>query len=126
VGAAPKEKKAGSAKRLPSLFHFEIRISKFEILSLIAFYACTAYNTCMQYTLRKIPPALDRALRERAQTEAKSMNEIAIEALAKGLGFGNGIQIRRDLSDVVGTWKKDKAFNQALLEQDQVDEDLWK
>jgi hypothetical protein len=80
----------------------------------------------MQYTIRKIPPALDRALRERAQAEEKSMNEAAIEALAKGLGFGNGTQMRRDLSDIVGTWKKDKAFHQALLEQDQIDEDLWK
>lgn len=80
----------------------------------------------MQYTLRKIPPVLDRALRERAQAEAKSLNEIAIEALAEGLGFGNGTQMLRDLSDIVGTWKKDKAFDKALSEQDQVDEDLWK
>lgn len=65
-------------------------------------------------------------MRERAQAESKSMNEVAIEALADGLGFGNGMQIRRDLSDIVGTWKKDKAFDQTLSEQDQVDESLWK
>ena len=79
----------------------------------------------MQYTLRKIPAALDRALRERAQAEAKSMNEVAIEALAEGLGFGNGTQMRRDLSDILGTWKRDPAFDKALSEQDQIDEDLW-
>jgi hypothetical protein len=114
-------------------FHFAIRnpqsaipISHSAILFLLAFFACTAYNKCMQYTIRRIPDVLDRALRERAQAEAKSMNEIAIEALAEGLGFGNGTQMRRDLSDIVGTWKKDKAFDQAISEQDQIDEDLWK
>jgi hypothetical protein len=32
---------------------------------------------------------------------------------------------RRDLSDLVGTWKPDKAFEDAIAAQDQVDEDLW-
>jgi hypothetical protein len=38
---------------------------------LLAANACSAYAFCMQYTIRGIPKALDRALRERAarQTE---------------------------------------------------------
>jgi len=80
----------------------------------------------MQYTLRGIPPALDEAVRERARAEGKSLNEVAVEALAEGVGLGDEEVVRRDLSDVVGTWKKDAAAEAALAAQDRVDEDLWR
>lgn len=80
----------------------------------------------MQYTIRKIPPALDQAIRRRARVDGKSLNEVAVEALADGLGFGNEIPVLRDLCDIVGTWKKDSAFDKALAEQDRVERSLWK
>jgi hypothetical protein len=80
----------------------------------------------MQYTIRGIPPAVDEAARERARAEGKSLNEVALVALAEGLGLGEGDVVRRDLSDVVGTWKKDSAIEAALAGRDRVDEDLWK
>jgi hypothetical protein len=80
----------------------------------------------MQYTIRGIPPAVDEAVRERAREEGKSLNEVAVEALAGGLGLASQDIVRRDLSDVVGTWKKDAATEAALAAQDRVDEDLWK
>ena len=33
---------------------------------------------------------------------------------------------QRDLSDLAGTWIDDPAFDQAIADQDVVDEDLWK
>jgi len=80
----------------------------------------------MQYTLRGIPPALDEALRERVAAEGKSLNEVAVEALAEGLGLGAQEIERRDLSDVAGTWRKEAAVESALLAQDRVDKALWK
>jgi hypothetical protein len=80
----------------------------------------------MQYTIRGIPPAIDSAVRERARAEGKSLNEVAVEALADGLGLGEADVVRRDLSDVVGTWKREAAVEAALAAQDRVDEDLWK
>jgi len=80
----------------------------------------------MQYTLRGIPPALDEALRERAKAEGKSLNEVAVEALAEGLGLGDEDIVRRDLSDVIGTWRREAAVEAALAAQDRVDEGLWK
>jgi len=80
----------------------------------------------MQYTLRGIPAALDKALRERAKSEGKSLNEVTVEAIADGLGLGAPDLVRRDLSDVVGTWKKDAAVEAALAAQNRVDENLWK
>jgi hypothetical protein len=80
----------------------------------------------MQYTLRGIPEALDRAIRRRAQEEGRSINETAVDALAHGLGIGKQSVPRRDLSDIVGTWKKEAAVEDAIASQDTVDEDLWK
>lgn len=80
----------------------------------------------MQYTLRGIPRALDRAVRERARSEGRSLNEVAVEAMANGLGLGATGQIRRDLSDVAGTWRKDAALEAALIAQDRVDPETWK
>ena len=79
----------------------------------------------MQYTIRKIPAALDALIRRRARLEGKSLNAVAVEALAQGLGFGQGRLVRRDLSDIVGTWRKEAAVESAFKAQDRVDKDLW-
>lgn len=39
-----------------------------------------------QYTIRSIPSQVDQALRRRAKKTGKSLNEVAVEALAKGTG----------------------------------------
>jgi radical SAM superfamily enzyme with C-terminal helix-hairpin-helix motif len=80
----------------------------------------------MQYTLRGIPEALDKAIRRRAQTEGKSLNDVTVEALADGLGFGKESVVYRDLSDIVGTWKREPSVEAALAAQDVVDKALWK
>jgi len=54
------------------------------------------------------------------------MNRALLEALARGVGLQGEVQRQRDLSDIAGTWKKDPAFDQAVAEQDKVDEALWK
>lgn len=80
----------------------------------------------MQYTLRGIPPVLDEAIRERARVEGKSINEIAVAALADGVGLGTRDIFRRNLSDIVGTWVEEATVEAALSAQDQVDGGLWK
>jgi hypothetical protein len=80
----------------------------------------------MQYTLRGIPKSMDEAIRERAKALGKSLNEVAVEALADGLGLRDEDIVRRDLSDVVGTWRREAAVEAALADQDGVDHALWK
>ena len=80
----------------------------------------------MQYTIRRIPAALDTALRQRARAAGKSLNEAAVEALTEGSGMAGKPRRRRDLRDIAGTWKPDKAVERALAAQDQVDADLWR
>jgi hypothetical protein len=80
----------------------------------------------MQYTIRNIPAYLDTALRGSARLQGKSLNEVAIEALVRGAGLGDQQIKRRDLSDIVGTWEEDPAFDAAIADQDKIDEEMWK
>ena len=54
-----------------------------------------------QYTIRNIPDALDRELRERSRRRGMSLNETAIDALKRGLGITNDAVEYDDLDDVV-------------------------
>lgn len=88
--------------------------------------ACNAYNLCMQYTIRNVPDYLDFALRESAREQGKSLNEVAVEALARGFGLGEPRVRQRDLSDIAGSWKRDPAFDRAVAAQDTIDEEMWR
>lgn len=79
-----------------------------------------------QYTIRNIPPALDLALRERARAEDKSLNDVVIDALARGAGIGAEQLRYRDLADLAGTWMEDSDFDQAIADQDTIEPGLWK
>ena len=93
---------------------------------MLAFHACSAYNQCMQYTIRDIPDTLDKALRQAAREQGKSLNEVAIETLARGAGITGERGRQRDLTDIAATWRKDPAFDSALAAQDTVDEEMWR
>ena len=80
----------------------------------------------MQYTIRAVPAAIDRALRRRAKQEAKSLNTVAIEALARGLELDAVPAEHTDLDPLIGSWQNDKAFDRAIAEFERVDEDAWK
>jgi plasmid stability protein len=79
----------------------------------------------MQYTLRGIPNSLDAALRQRAREQGKSLNEVAVEALARDAGLSGERGRQRDLSDIAGTWRADRLFDQAIAAQDTIDKELW-
>jgi plasmid stability protein len=79
----------------------------------------------MQYTIRNVPNTLDAALRRVARERGKSLNEAAIEALARGAGITVERGRQRDLGDIVGTWRKDSAFDSALAAQHTIDEKMW-
>ena len=80
----------------------------------------------MQYTIRNVPNMLDEALRRAARERGKSLNEVAIEALARGAGVTEERRQRRDLGDIASTWRKDPAFDRALAAQDTIDEEMWR
>ena len=95
-------------------------------MAALAFYACIAYNMCMQYTIRKVSNTLDAVLRRSAREHGKSLNEVAIEAMARGAGL-NGRPVRqRDLHDIAGTWREDRAFRRARAAHEAIEAELWR
>lgn len=93
---------------------------------MLASIAYNAYNSCMQYTIRNVPGALNEALRRVAREQGKSLNEVAIAALARGAGLSGERGPQRDLNDIAGTWRKDPAFDSAVAAQDTIDEEKWR
>ena len=79
-----------------------------------------------QYTIRNVPEAIDRELRERAKRKGITLNDAAVEALKRGLGVAETNVVYGDLDDLIGTWKRDGEFDRAIEEQDKVDEDAWR
>ena len=80
----------------------------------------------MQYTIRNIPDYLDATLRDVARREDKSLNEVAVAALVRGAGLVERERVKRDLSDIAGTWAEDPAFDSAIQEQQKIDEAIWR
>lgn len=68
----------------------------------------------IQYTIRSIPPKLDRTLRLQAKRSGKSLNEVVVESLAKGAGVDMDSQSFHDLDWFVGSMQVDSEFDEAL------------
>lgn len=93
---------------------------------LVALGAGSAYDECMQYTIRNLPAPLDAAIRKRAKEEGKSLNTVAVEALMEAFGLLGDAPSYRDLGKLVGSWVEDPAVEEALEEQRHVDEEMWR
>ena len=79
----------------------------------------------MQYTIRAVPDEIDRALRQRARRESKSLNAVVIDALARGLALNAAPVRHTDLDHLVGTWQEDPQFDRAVAEFDRIDDESW-
>jgi plasmid stability protein len=79
-----------------------------------------------QYTIRGVPEALDRVLRERARKTGKSLNEAALDALRRGAGVETSPKFYTDLDHLIGKWEDDPQFERAIADQDVVDEASWR
>jgi plasmid stability protein len=79
-----------------------------------------------QYTIRNIPVNIDRALRDRATSSGKSLNEVTLEALASGVG--ETAKPKRDLTYMIGTMSAKEAsqLQHEISNQRKIDADLWK
>ncbi len=54
------------------------------------------------------------------------MNDVALEALRRGLGVDEAATVRRKLGDIAGTWADDPEFDAAIAAQHRIDRKLWK
>ena len=79
----------------------------------------------VQYTIRDVPLYLNEALRHKARSEGKSLNQTAVEALASGAGLGAEPVRYDDLDELAGSWQEDPEFDEIIRAQDQIDQKLW-
>ena len=79
----------------------------------------------MQYTIRGVPAEVDAALRQRARREARSLNAVVIDALARGLALDAPAK-HTVLDRLIGSWQDDPAFDRAVAEFDRTDDESWK
>lgn len=75
-----------------------------------------------QYTIHSVPDTVDDALHRLAEQGSKSINAVAIEALARGLELNAAEAIHHDLDCLIGTWQEDAAFDQAIADFERTDE----
>jgi hypothetical protein len=85
----------------------------------------TGQTSSTQYTIRNIPPELDKAIKARAKRLGKSINQVALEALANVVDRPIP---RRSLRNMPGAWSKSEAekFDRFLEQHRAIDEELWK
>ena len=77
----------------------------------------------LQYTVRGIPPEVDRIFREKAAQRKQSLNQVILDELTVS---AVGRQRRADFSDLVGQWTPDPAFDDILAAQRRIDPSKWK
>ena len=80
----------------------------------------------LRYTIRKVPRNVDEALRRRAKQAGKSLNQVLLESLRESAGVSEETARYNDLDDLAGTWKNDKAFEEAIRSFEKIDQDDWK
>lgn len=81
--------------------------------------------TKIQYTIRNIPPAVDKVIRKRSVQTGKSFNQTVVDLLSLQT-FGT----TKPKKDADFTWlfnqmTLDEEFDQAIKEMSQVDKKLW-
>jgi hypothetical protein len=77
----------------------------------------------IQYTIRGVPPEVDKVLREKAARRGQSLNQAIVEEL---VGATIGRKKKADFSDLVGRWTPDPGFDEIIASQRQIDWDKWK
>ncbi len=68
----------------------------------------------VQYTIRGIPPSIDKELRRMAQVSGRSLNKVVVETLQVGTNTPPSMEPDTSLDDLFGLMSKKDA---ALLEE---------
>ena len=82
-------------------------------------------NQRIQYTIRNLTPQMDRTLRQKARETRKSLNEVVLDAVSRGVGLKDQPVIHHDMDSLAGSWQEDPAFEEAIHLQDEIDPKMW-
>jgi hypothetical protein len=79
----------------------------------------------IQYTIRNIPPQVDKALKKRAKQSGKSFNQTVIELLSLQVLGTTESSEENNFEWLFGRKSLDKGFDEAVEKLSHVDEKLW-
>ncbi len=82
-------------------------------------------RSSVQYTIRGIPPEVDKALRRKAHARKVSLNQLLVDELTNATGEAAPKKYR-SLKGLRGMWKKDPEFDRILAEQRKIDWEMWR
>lgn len=80
-------------------------------------------------TVRNLPPAVVKAVKEKARREKLSLNKAIVALLEQATGTQGGKKVlHHDLDHLAGQWSDEeyREFMAALREQRQIDPEMWK
>lgn len=84
-------------------------------------------------TVRNLPREVAQAIRDKARKQGLSLNRTIASLLAQATGHGEEKRKRKrvlhhDLDRFFGVWSKEEAdeFDEALREERQIEQDMWK
>lgn len=79
-----------------------------------------------QYTIRAVPDVVDQALRREARQSGKSLNQVALDALRRGIGLDQPQPVHDDLDHLFGVMSPDPELDEILSELRQIEPELWR
>jgi hypothetical protein len=81
-------------------------------------------------TVRNLPAAVAKAVREKARKEKLSLNKAIVRLLEEATGVARRKErvVHHDLDHLAGTWSEEEyqQFMAAVREQRQIDPEMWK
>jgi hypothetical protein len=80
-------------------------------------------------TVRNLPPAVAKAVKDKARRERLSLNQAIVRLLEEAMGEKPGKKVvHHDLDHLAGRWSEEEyqQFLDALREQRQIDPEMWK
>jgi len=79
-------------------------------------------------TIRNVPDELGERLREETRIRGRSLNQTVLDLLSQAVGLAAHGRRSNGLGKLAGSWSAEehRAFEQAVAETRQVDEELWR
>ncbi len=87
--------------------------------------AYNVYMTKIQYTIRNIPPAVDKVIKKRSKQSGKSFNQTVVDLLSLQTFGTTEVPTDNNFDWLFGANTLDDSFDEAIKDLSQIDEKLW-
>lgn len=82
--------------------------------------------TKIQYTIRNIPPAVDKVIKKRSKQTGKSFNQTVVDLLSLQTFGTTKVPTDDNFDWLFGANTLDDSFDEAIKDLSQIDEKLWR